>query len=118
MTTTTDTAEIEALMRQQLDGTFTRLTGDGRIVTVAVPHDYAPKHGAGNTVCGPGRGISRQKSRRWTPEEDAGLLERRRRGMTLTAIAEDLGRTDESVRKRAQTLYAWMIKHKWEGMTR
>ena len=112
------TAAIEAMMRQQLDGTFTRLSSDGCVVTVAVPHDYRPRHAAGNTVCGPGRGTSRQKSRRWTPEEDAELVDRRRRGMTLTAIAEDLGRTDESVRKRAQTLQSYMIKRNWEGLTR
>lgn len=111
---TTDTAAIERLMRQLLDGTFTRLTSDGRVVTLNVPHDYAPKHAAGNTVSGPGRGTSRMKSKRWTPEEDAELVERRRRGMTLTAIAEDLGRTDESVRKRAQVLHEWMIKNNWE----
>lgn len=110
---TTDTAAIEAMMRQQLDGTFTRLTSDGRVVTVAVPHDYAPRHGAGS-VCGPGRGTSRMNSRRWSPEEDAELVERRRRGMTLAAIAEDFGRTEESVRKRAQTLHEWMIKRNWE----
>lgn len=102
---TTDTAAIERLMRQQLDGTFTRITQEGRILTVEVPVDYTPKHfHAGNAT----RGKSLQASRRWSPEEDSIVLDARRNGMSLATIAEMVKRTEESTRKRIQVLRARM----------
>ncbi len=115
MTTITDTRDIEMLMRLRLDGTFTRLNAEGRVVTLQVPVDYEPTHGF--TENAPRR-TTGMNSRRWTPEEDAELMERRRKGTSLAVIAEDLGRTEESVRKRAQTIRAWILKRNWEAMKR
>jgi hypothetical protein len=93
---------IEELMRRTLDGTITKITIDGRVITELVDRDHIPKHSGPKS--GSCKGQRKPNYRHWTPGEDQALLERRQNGMSLMAICRLLNRSEDSVRKRAKLL--------------
>ena len=44
----------EQIIKNTLDGTFTRVLQDNRVITLNVPDDYIPKHNTTGMVVGGG----------------------------------------------------------------
>ena len=90
----------EDKIREQLDGTFTRLTNEGRVEVLDVGHDFRPGHGN----VGLQTGVSGKGA--WAPAEDEVLYMMRCRGRPFSEISWLLSRTEVSVEKRFRILRA------------
>jgi hypothetical protein len=90
----------EELIRNTLDGTFTRVLPDNRVITLNVPDNYIPKHNTTGMVIGEKCGQYHQ----YTPHEDAILVELRGMGFPFHKIGAHLARSEESVKKRYAVL--------------
>lgn len=91
----------EAVIKQVLDGTFTRVTYENRVVTDNVSDDFMPKYS------GQGRPIGYKAAKpqvAWTPHEDEILLTMRLRNKPFAEIAWTIDRSEESAKKRYRTL--------------
>jgi hypothetical protein len=89
----------EDRIKLHLDGTFTRLQYDGRIVTEFVELDFIPTHRPKPV----GRESGKTgKYRAWVPDDDTWLNELRNKGIPRHQIAEIMGRSEESVRRRIE----------------
>lgn len=89
----------EARIKLHLDGTFTRLQYDGRIVTEFVELDFIPTHRPKPV----GRESGKKETyRAWMPSDDAFLNELRNKGIPRHQIADIMGRSEESVRRRIE----------------
>jgi hypothetical protein len=86
----------EELIKSTLDGTFTRVMPDNRVITLNVPDDYIPKHNTTGMVIGEKCGQYHQ----YTAHEDAILIELREMGFPFHKIGAHLSRSEESVKKR------------------
>jgi hypothetical protein len=90
---------VEQYMRRKLDGTFTRITSEGRVVVEDVSPDYTPR------MC---RGWKNQHIEftyiAWTPAEDERLIELRRNKAAVKFIAYKLGRSVGGVKSRLRIL--------------
>lgn len=78
-----------------LDGTFTRLRDDGQTHTAIVELDFIPSH---NGKDAPRRRVYQQRP--WTSDEDVALQDLRAKGTPRHKIAELLGRSEETIRRR------------------
>lgn len=89
----------EAMIRLHLDGTLTRFDAHkGRAVTVEVALDYVPRHDDDGVQI-------RSEQERWTAEEDVQLLALIRQNVTSPRLlADELGRTEESVKSRLRRM--------------
>lgn len=100
-----DGEDTEQIIRAKLDGTFTRVRDDGKVVTQVVPLDYIPDHQKkalpeNHGMRGPGKGIRHL----WTAEEDVELVELRRQGWSKMRCALHFGASEDSVRRRIRDL--------------
>jgi len=90
----------EAAIREVLDGTFTRVTYENKVVT-EILDDCEP------TRRKPGRKFGYKASKPqtyWTPQEDDTLLTMRLRNRPFSEIAWVINRSLESVKKRYRVL--------------
>jgi hypothetical protein len=90
----------EQIIKNTLDGTFTRVLQDNRVITLNVPDDYIPKHNTTGMVVGGKCGQYHQ----YTEKEDAILVELREMKFPFAEIGAHLARTEESVKKRYAVL--------------
>ena len=90
----------EQIIKNTLDGTFTRVLQDNRVITLNVPDDYIPKHNTTGLVVGSKCGMYQH----YTEHEDAIIVELREMKFTFAKIAAHLARTEESVKKRYAVL--------------
>lgn len=89
------------MIRERLDGTFTRLLPSGQIEVVEVDHDYIPGHGS----IGRPLGVANTKPQvSWTEEEEELLCQMRRLGRPFNEIAWLLNRSEDSAKKRHRLL--------------
>ena len=90
---TPDPAELAML--QELGGTFTRFTADGRIETIHVKHDFVPSHALSKQprLRDPADDDGHRDYRHWTPEENAELVKLRRQGWEWRRIGSRLNRS-------------------------
>ena len=91
---------VEEIIKSTLDGTFTRVLQDNRVITLNVPDDYIPKHNTTGMVVGGKCGQYHQ----YTEKEDAILIELRGMKFPFSKIAAHLARSEESVKKRYAVL--------------
>lgn len=87
----------EAEIRNVLDGTFTRVLYDGRIITENVGPDFIPTCAGGPKRA---RGENVKPHAFWTPEEDDLMWQMRIRNRPFAEIAWTLNRTEEATKKR------------------
>lgn len=91
----------ESDIKRVLDGTFTRVFYDGRIVTETVEGDFAPY----TPKVGRPKGYKADRPQlAWTPDEDAILCKMRLRNYRFEEIAWTIGRTLDGTKKRYQVL--------------
>ena len=91
----------EAVIKEVLDGTFTRVTYENKVVTDSVSAGFSPGY------TGQGRPIGYKASKpqvAWTPKEDEILLTMRLRNKPFAEIAWIIDRSEESAKKRYRTL--------------
>lgn len=84
-----------------LDGTFTRVNHENKVVTDNVSVDFVPGY------TGQGRPIGYKAAKpqvAWTPQEDEILLTMRLRNKPFAEIAWLIDRSEESAKKRYRTL--------------
>ena len=87
----------EERIKSYLEGTFTRLHYDGRIVTEFVDLDFIPTH----TPARAGRERGHKAMYHvWTDDDDTFLRELRNKGIPRHKIAEIMDRSEESIRRR------------------
>ena len=98
----TAASQAEGAMRRLLDGTFTRLDSEARVVTDKVPVDYIPSFEP--PAVASNKGIRKPGYRHWTEAEDQMLLTRHKTGLSAIAVARKLGRSENSVRHRVKYL--------------
>ena len=89
----------EEMIKEHLDGTFTRVHYDGRIAVESVDHDYRP----GMSTSGRKPGSAKPQVN-WTPAEDELLSQMRLRNRPFNEIAWLLSRSEESAKKRFRML--------------
>lgn len=94
----------EATIREHLDGTFTRVLFDGRIVTDTVDPNFIPPN-AGGPKAQRGKDVIPQRAN-WTPTEDDVLWQMRLRNKPWTEVCWVLARTEDSAKKRYRILRA------------
>lgn len=91
----------EALMKEYLDGTFTRVLYDGKIVTENVEPDFEPYVNRG----GRPKGYKAPKPQMlWTAAEDEMLWQMRLRNRPFAEIAWTVNRSEEATKKRYKLL--------------
>lgn len=90
----------EADISRVLDGTFTRVTYEGKVVTEIVEPDFIPY--IGNKSGQPNR--YKKPIPLWTAEEDDILLQMRLRNRPFAEIAWTVNRGEEATKKRYQLL--------------
>lgn len=90
----------EAEIRDALDGTFTRVTYDGKIVTDIVGDDFRPSFKPPTAHAGAKRG----NYAHWTENDDAVLLGMKQRCHSNAEIAAILDRTTDAIKSRLQYL--------------
>ena len=91
----------EAVIKSVLDGTFTRVTYECKVVTDSVSHTFMPGYS------GQGRPMGYKAAKpqvAWTPQEDDILLTMRLRNKPFAEIAWTIDRSEESAKKRYRTL--------------
>lgn len=91
----------EDAIRRVLDGTFTRVTYENRVVTENVSDGFLPGYS------GQGRPIGYKAAKpqvAWTPAEDEVLCTMRLRNKPFAEIAWIIDRSEESTKKRYRTL--------------
>jgi hypothetical protein len=94
------TAWTEAMISDALDGTWTHLNHEGRVVTELVDADFTPQPVKGRPV-----GVKNVNKRSlWTPQEDDILITERRRNRPLAEIAWLVSRTEDGVKRRVKFL--------------
>jgi hypothetical protein len=90
----------EQIIKEVLDGTFTRVTTEGNVITVNVDDDYIPNSSTGGKKIGETGG----KYSQYSQKEDDILIELRQMGFPFPKIASYLNRTEDSLKKRHRTL--------------
>ena len=90
----------ESMIREDLDGTFTRLLQDGRVEVVEVDSDYHPSHGNNGRPVG----ATSKPQVAWTDAEDEILCQMRRMGRPFNEICWMLSRSEGSTKKRFRVL--------------
>jgi hypothetical protein len=86
----------ENMIRERLDGTYTRLLHNGQIEVVEVGVGYLPGQPLGTPKAKP--------QAAWSPEEDDTLCRLRRLGRPFNEIAWLLSRSEDSAKKRLRAL--------------
>ena len=99
----TSTFWTEARIRELLDGTWTRFTHEGKVVTdILEPGEDPPIVKGGRP-----KGVKNIKPHSfWTPQDDDLIITQRRRNMPFREIAWLVNRTEESTKKRYKVLRA------------
>jgi hypothetical protein len=91
----------EEMIREALDGTFTRVMYDGRIDTEIVEDNFQPYPNKGGRPAG----VKNLKPQRyWKSDEDGLLLRMRMRNKPFAEIAWVIDRTEDSCKKRYKVL--------------
>lgn len=90
----------EDMIRERLDGTFTRVHYDGKIVVEAVDDNYSP----GMSTVGRKPGATSKPQVAWTAAEDELLCQMRAKGRPFNEISWLLARSEESAKKRFRML--------------
>lgn len=91
----------EAAIRQHLDGTWTHVTYEGRVVTDILDPGEEPPIAKG----GRPKGVKNVKPHQfWSPQDDDIIITQRRRNMSFREIAWILNRTEEGTKKRYKLL--------------
>ena len=92
----------EAAIKQILDGTFTRVNYEGKIVTDIVSDDFIPGPRSMRGGRPVGSGGTTQAA--WTKTEDELLWTMRLRNKPFSEIAWLIDRSEDSAKKRYKTL--------------
>ena len=97
----------EQQIRHALDGTFTKFTDAGRVVTRKVPHDFIPPYDPPpeQKQASSARGIAKGPRRPWTEDDDRKLLSLRARGVNQEECARLLRRCIKVTRARIHELH-------------
>lgn len=91
----------EAAIKAVLDGTFTKVTYEGKVITEAVDPDFLPPAAGG----GRPHGTKNAKPHAyWSQADDELLQQMRLRNKPIAEIAWILNRTPEATKKRAAVL--------------
>lgn len=91
----------EAMISECLDGTWTRITHEGKVVTEPVEDDHTPAKKSG----GRHKGYKAARPQiAWLPAEDELLCAMRLRNRPFTEIAWVVNRSLESTKKRYRVL--------------
>lgn len=90
----------EADIRRVLDGTFTRVTYEGKVITENVEPDFIPYIG---NKSGRPKGYSKPQLH-WTPTEDEILWQMRLRNRQFSEIAWIVNRSVDATKKRYKIL--------------
>lgn len=91
----------EAAIKSYLDGTFTRVLYDGRVLTENVDPDFEPHGGKG----GRPKGYKPEKPQlHWTPAEDEIVWQMRLRNRQFSEIAWIVNRSVDATKKRYAVL--------------
>lgn len=83
----------EEYIKSILDGTFTRITGDGKVVT----SEFGSESDSG---------ITRFRKLTWAPEEDEVIVQMRFRNRPWSEIAWVTSRSEDAVKKRHRLIRA------------
>lgn len=97
--------ELEQIIKQCLDGTFTTVcwhTGKVNVRKVAV--DYKPNHHAHSNANAKNTGARNARAKPWTRELDAKLIETRNSGEAWPRVAYALGRSPSNCAIRYREL--------------
>lgn len=93
----------EARIREFLDGTWTHVAYDGRVITDILNPGEEPPIARG----GRPKGVKNVRPHAfWTPQDDDLIVTQRRRNMPFCEIAWLVNRTEESTKKRYKVLRA------------
>lgn len=91
----------EAAIKAVLDGTFTRVNYEGRVITEAVEPDFLPSCAGGDQKH---RGKNVKPQAYWSQADDDTLLTMRFKNRPFAEIAWILDRTEEATKKRYRVL--------------
>jgi hypothetical protein len=91
--------DVERLIKDILDGTFTTIMPDGRTKTIEVKDDFIPKHSINESMAS-----ARNDVTVFSPEEDARIIQMRKNKVSWPRIAGDLWMSENIVQRRYKYL--------------